>query len=335
VSSEQQQPEGRLPPVDARTKTRDFPGVASDELAQELLRRVRAGEPVHEDLAGALSVYLDANCDGHENRFGARRLRDLFSMFCGIAAGQLRFDGVTVVDLGCGARNPLAMLTVFLLAGAKRGIGVDLDEVQDLGLAVRGIAKSASLMMLEPRMIVGRYPLSRSEVVQNAGGFDFAKLFAGDASGIPESRLSLRRESIHQLQLADGEVDLVVSNSFFEHVPDPAGAVRQLARITKPGGHGVHNIDCVDHRIYREPERHPLDFLREESDAPLVLGSNRVRPLQFFDLFEQNGFEVLERHRLYEVSVTPEMRQRFAEPFRSLPDEVLRWARGQVFVRRK
>jgi SAM-dependent methyltransferase len=36
--------------------------------------------------------------------------------------------------------------------------------------------------------------------------------------------------------LSDGSVDLVVSYNAFEHIPDPAVALREMVRITRPGG---------------------------------------------------------------------------------------------------
>jgi SAM-dependent methyltransferase len=42
-------------------------------------------------------------------------------------------------------------------------------------------------------------------------------------------------------------VDMVLSNSVLEHVNDVAGAVRDLARVTAPGGQHFHFIDLRDH----------------------------------------------------------------------------------------
>jgi hypothetical protein len=54
----------------------------------------------------------------------------------------------------------------------------------------------------------------------------------------------------------DDPVDIVLSNSVFEHVSDVAGAVRELAQATAAGGRHFHFIDLRDHF-----SRHPFEML--------------------------------------------------------------------------
>ena len=49
-------------------------------------------------------------------------------------------------------------------------------------------------------------------------------------------------EDIQALGFADDEFDLVVCNHVLEHVPDDGAAVRELARITAPGGVAVISV---------------------------------------------------------------------------------------------
>jgi SAM-dependent methyltransferase len=46
----------------------------------------------------------------------------------------------------------------------------------------------------------------------------------------------VRHEDVTRLSFADASFDLVVSNDVHEHVPDPVGGLRELARVLKPGG---------------------------------------------------------------------------------------------------
>jgi SAM-dependent methyltransferase len=46
----------------------------------------------------------------------------------------------------------------------------------------------------------------------------------------------LRHEDIENLSFTDGQLDLIVSNDVFEHVPNPAKAFAECARVMKTGG---------------------------------------------------------------------------------------------------
>jgi ubiquinone/menaquinone biosynthesis C-methylase UbiE len=56
------------------------------------------------------------------------------------------------------------------------------------------------------------------------------------------------------IPLPDGSVDAVLANMYLHHMPDPAAAIGEMARVLKPGGRLV--ITDVD--------AHPYTWLREE-----------------------------------------------------------------------
>lgn len=328
-------PAGRLKRL-GEGRTVDLSRFSTDELIQESLLRISKGGSCCADQAGVLAMAIDRHCDEHENRFGTRRLRDLFGMFRWFRGHEeLSFQNATIVDLGCGGRSPFSLLMIYVLLGAKHGIAIDLDGIDDPELAIQGISKCASWMLLDHESIIGDFPITREQIVSNANSFDFGKLRQGSSDGLPEDRLEFRRESIEETSLEDSVADLVVSNSFLEHVPDVDAAVSEIARITKTGGFSIHNIDGVDHRTYFDPSVGLLDILFEESKEPLVHGSNRLRLLQFPAVFERHGFETLDLHPYRDVPITSEFRAKLAEKFRSLPDEVLKWTQGQVFFRKR
>jgi SAM-dependent methyltransferase len=151
---------------------------------------------------------------------------------------------------------------------------------------------------------------------------------------VDERRLTLRHEPAERLGLDTGTVDYVCSTAFLEHVPDPAAVVAETARVTRRGGVGVHLIDGTDHWRYGDPTHHPLDFLRTATSAPLVHGSNRVRPLDYLPLFAAHGFEVVH----CDVISTPladGFQATLAEPFRSMPLATLEAGGAYVYVRRR
>lgn len=321
---------------EARRGGRERPAkdVPDDVLVTELLARLSEEAFNAPELAPLLIMDLEAASDSDWNRFSRRRLENQFGMFVGQFYGQ-PIEGATVVELGCGSQNPFATLFLYLLLGARRGIGIDVENPQDPQLAARGLARVASLLLLDPRLVVGDFPVSRQDVAARLEGFDLAKLWHGDLSGVDEDRLELRVEPVEQMSLADGESDYVFSTSFLEHVPDVDRVLGEVARITRPGGWGWHLIDGLDHAVYTDPAASPLGFLEVPPGELLVHGSNRLRPLEYPRRWKVAGFEVKDVHPYLRQEVTREERSRFAEPWRSMPAEALAVRGALFFVRRR
>jgi len=337
---------GRLNRIYIPSRPTGLRDVSIEELSGEVFARIDEGAfsndptiPVGCQIHDALTVALDV----HHNRFSRRyhrdlweRYRDAFGMFGGGPFGPPRppLDGTTIVDLGCGSINPYGLLFLFLMLGARRGIAVDLDSFQDISRSTRAMADCAGMMLIDPKQLVGDYPITREQVLQNIASFDLAKLNAGDSSGIDVERLSYCQDAMEALSLQEGEADVVVSTAVLEHIQAVDATISELARITRKGGFGVHYIDGADHRRYSDPDCHPLEFLTVAGNEAIVRGSNRIRPTEFGPLFERHGFEVIDFYPAERVDVDATLRQRLAEPFRSMPNEVLAVIGGRLVVRR-
>jgi SAM-dependent methyltransferase len=125
--------------------------------------------------------------------------------------------------------------------------------------------------------------------------------------------------------LAANSVDLVYSNSVFEHVPKQAilEILRESQRILKPGGLALHNIGCNDHYAFFDPSISFVNFLRfSEAEWRLwnnsLLYQNRLRAPQFLDMAAQAGLKVIYkrtnvragcREALKKFTVAPEFRE--------------------------
>lgn len=56
--------------------------------------------------------------------------------------------------------------------------------------------------------------------------------------------VEVRVDDVHHLGLADGEFDVVHAHQVLQHVADPVAALREMARVTRPGGVvGVRDSD--------------------------------------------------------------------------------------------
>lgn len=122
----------------------------------------------------------------------------------------------TIVEVGCGNGTYLAELARRGFAG--RVIGVDLSF---------GILAAA------------RDRLSGTERPAPAN--------TAPANTVPANTVALANADATALPLGDGAADLALAAHMLYHVPQPADAVRELRRVTRPGGRVVVVLNGGDH----------------------------------------------------------------------------------------
>lgn len=100
----------------------------------------------------------------------------------------------------------------------------------------------------------------------------------------------------------DGCFDTVVSTEVLEHVPDPLRALREMFRITKPGGHLILTTPMYwpRHEIPHDYFRYPYDgllHLLQESGYETVRMFNRGNAYAFLGQVVQHALPVFIRPR--------------------------------------
>lgn len=316
----------------------DLKSLTLTELSGELLARLTAGEVFNGSdellLAERLTQHLATTIDVHLNRFAARRYRDLLTPI--LATLNLsKLQGATIVDLGCGSVNPFTFSFLLLMLGAERAYAVDLEPIQDLGMATRALATAAGWMLLNPKQVLGADITTPIDVLGNLHDFELPLLADGDPAGVAADRLLHVRESVYELSVRDEEADAVFSVSLLEHLDRVDDALESLRRITKPGGVGIHVVDFVDHRIYSGATANWFEFLKEPSAASLVHGCNRMRCDELCAAFAQHGFIVERADRWGHLPPpTAEERAQFVEPYRSMRPENVATTGVRIVARR-
>jgi SAM-dependent methyltransferase len=125
--------------------------------------------------------------------------------------------------------------------------------------------------------------------------------------------------TIEACDLPDESFDIIYSHATMEHVSDPEQAVRNVARMLRPGGVTSHQIDLRDHRDFADP----LRFLQHSRrtwrllTAGMFMPTNRWRASDFVEALERNGLRVTLADPTAEAEVTPTLRASFAPPFES------------------
>ena len=310
--------EAAFNPVLRRFSTEDIAGALLSRLDgdpksasyAELMRLHHVLDELHAALGRSLDV--------HSNRFSSQLIAGLlhFVRHCWQQHG-IRIEGATHADMGCGSLAPLGRMFAHLMLGAERGLAFELDPPQNPARAVRHLADLASAALIDPERVLPGWGLVRHDILDRLLDFDLAKLAKGDISGIPQ-RLQFMQRSILDTGLQDGEVDVIFSNSVLEHVAPMDELMEEWRRILSPGGYCVHGIDMADHRSYGNPAVHRLQFLEEQDPAPIVHECNRMRWVDFPQLFERHGFEVVEVWPIVAEPLDDARHSKFVEPWRSM-----------------
>lgn len=334
-----------LPGTERPAQLRD---VSMADLRVEFLARMVGSPRLNQgaiDGGRLVADVLRSVLDVHENRFSFRRYRDMFDGSYSYLAkhGQGTPDRPTFVDVGCGSWNPYGVSFLFLCIGAARAYALDMDPIENESKATRALADLAAEMLVNPSDIIGELELSPIEVLRNLEGFDLPKLHAGDPTGVDPTRLVHALTPAQDMPVGDAEADLVMSNAFFEHVHDVDAVAHEMARVTHPGGIGVHVVDATDHRRYYDSSIDPLDYLTEDFESEALFLSapngvriqmNRLRPWEYEKRFANAGFELVGYEPFRRVEVSEARQAEFVEPYRSMRREQLGELMARLVLRR-
>lgn len=111
----------------------------------------------------------------------------------------------------------------------------------------------------------------------------------------PSVLRAFKRKAENLSGIESRSYDVVISNAVLEHVEDPQNAAREMFRITRPGGFGIHQVDFRDHRDFSKPLEYLLlsrsEFSRLFAFAQGSCG-NRWRQSDFISAFNEAGFAV-------------------------------------------
>ena len=179
----------------------------------------------------------DANLAARQSIYAYQHPRiDLQARVIDLAAP---LPGETVADVGCGNGAYLAELARRGFAGQVIGLDMSLgmldaarERLSSVGGTVRpGGSGSDRTAVALPE-----------ESVADLAGADGLAAAPGSPGGV-----ALLAADATALPLPDGVADLTLAMHMLYHVPDPSQAVRELRRVTRPGGRVVIGLNGLDH----------------------------------------------------------------------------------------
>jgi SAM-dependent methyltransferase len=93
------------------------------------------------------------------------------------------------------------------------------------------------------------------------------------------------RGSIAAVPLAAGSVDLVTAFDILEHVPDDAGALAELARVCRPGGHALLTVPAFSFLWGNQDviSHHQRRYTRRDLGRRVEAAGFRIRTLSYFN----------------------------------------------------
>ena len=126
------------------------------------------------------------------------------------------------------------------------------------------------------------YNLSLLKPYGRTFAFDLAQEAVSRAR---ESGRPLVRADVERIPFRDGTFDIATSFDVLQTVPDDRGAIREIGRVLKSGGHAVLNVSALemmrgDHsRVWGERRRYTSD------SAARLVGSAGLEPVRIDYLF--------------------------------------------------
>ncbi len=123
-----------------------------------------------------------------------------------------------------------------------------------------------------------------------------------------ESPLAKVHADVQALPFADGEFDVVMCNHVLEHVADDAAAMRELRRVTRPGGWGVllSPVEPARAKTYED------DTVTDPAERTKIFGQydhRRIYGRDYADRLRTAGWNVEEID--YLALLTPAERRRY------------------------
>lgn len=247
---------------------------------QKALGYVPGGSRIHEQLARRETPDFGRECDV--------AVDDWLRMIGELRSRRVTLDGATVVEIGAG-RVPTWSLCCYL-AGAAHVYALDRERRLDGDL----VCDLADRLMVHVPAIARALGRSEPDVASAQRGLatslDRGATLAVATGSVVDYRAPADPAAT---ALPASSIDVMISSSVLEHVPDVDAVFTEAMRILTPGGVMFHAIDCGDHNARNAP-LHYLKYSDEQWARwnNRFLYQNRLRAKDFVEMARAAGFTI-------------------------------------------
>jgi SAM-dependent methyltransferase len=228
------------------------------------------------------------------------RMKAAAGMVAWAATTGFDIRGKTVLEVGTGRMVDLPI--GMWLCGAARVITVDLNRY----LSPTLVAEARDIVRRAPEKVVDLFGRKDDALFQE-------RLSVLIGTHVPDGKV-LNAMNIEymspadaaHLPLAAGSIDMHVSHTVMEHIPENvlAAILVEAKRIIAPGGLLIHNIDPSDHFSHDDASITRINFLRftdaewEMWGGNQFMYHNRLRAGDYERLFAEAGVRILGETRV-------------------------------------
>lgn len=243
----------------------------------------------------------------------------------------VKLNAMRGLDFGCGCTRPYSIASLLYLFGVSEVVAIDVAAYQDTEAPAiaKGLWLLLAVMSLGESGLEVHASYNRSTVLSRLADFDLDALRNGRLrEGIPAA-IQHRVGEYAQLAPEIGPIDVVVSNSVFEHVPDLQHTLAAFRTHLRNQGVIYSDIDYRDHRMYVNGLS-PWEYLMDDSDvSPGYI--NKIRCSAMYQLLDHARLRVLASNPL--VNPLPdEVRARLHARYQGLSERDLTVVQDSVLL---
>jgi SAM-dependent methyltransferase len=192
-----------------------------------------------------------------------------------------------VMEVGPG--NSLILAYNFLFKGAKKVILVDKYPLNSY--------KNSDFDIKKDKLQLNYFIREREFLKLKIGTENAEMLFSNIEK---QNLIEFIASDLDEIKF-ENEVDIIVSNSVFEHIYNPKNSIIASAGILKNNGIALHSVDLRDHYNFKRPflfYKYSEKVWEKYLTKLGVSYTNRLRANHLKDIFLDAGFQILYKNEI-------------------------------------